>query len=115
MPKKIFPIGTTSFSEVVNDLHAFLTEKEGMDLKKTELRNILKLYHETIIENVEQGYAFNMPGIVKLSPKLRPARKGGQKMMSFGKEIITTARPASYVAKARPLKNLKEAISGLKA
>lgn len=51
---------------------------------------------------------FTFPGILKLVNKKIPAKKGGQKVMSFGVERITKPKPATVRVRARLMTRVKQ-------
>jgi hypothetical protein len=51
---------------------------------------------------------FTLPGIAKLIAKKIPAKKGGQKVISFGVERITKPKPATVRVRARLLTRVKQ-------
>jgi hypothetical protein len=51
---------------------------------------------------------FTLPGLLKVVTKKIPAKKGGQKVMSFGVERISKPKPATVRVKARLLARVKQ-------
>lgn len=86
-----------------------LMEETG--LEKKQVKSVLDALESTILGHVRKKGAgeFMMPGMFKVVAKHIPAKKGGEKKMSFGKEIITKSKPATTRIKVRPMKKLKDA------
>ena len=73
-------------------------------------RQIVQDYmSQTQIELKRKGRA-RLPQLGVLRLKKIPAKKGGKKIMMFGKPVITKAKPASKKIKFSAAKALKEAI-----
>jgi nucleoid DNA-binding protein len=54
---------------------------------------------------------FNVPGLMKLTVKHKPATKAGKRMNPFTKqEQMYPAKPASKAVRVRPLKSLKDMV-----
>lgn len=86
-----------------------LSEQSGVD--KKEVKKVMGALEETMIASVrKRGLGeFMLPGLFKIVTKRIPAKKGGEKKMSFGREIITKAKPATTRVKIRPMKKVKDA------
>ena len=86
-----------------------LAEQSGTD--KKEVKAVMAALEDTMLASVRKKSAgeFMFPGLFKVVTKHIPKKKGGEKKISFGKEIITKAKPATTRIKVRPMKKLKDA------
>lgn len=87
----------------------YFVEKTGLD--KKQVKAMLEAMEHLIAGSVvKKGVGeFMFPGLFKVKIKKIPARKGGEKKISFGKEVITKPRPATVKVKILPMKRLKDA------
>jgi nucleoid DNA-binding protein len=82
-------------------------------LKKTEISEVLGALTTLITKELgKKGPGvFTIPGLFKLTKKIKPARKAGMRYDSFKKmERMFPAKPAETQVRARALKALKESI-----
>lgn len=81
------------------------------DLDKKDVKRVMEALEETMIASVrKKGLGeFMFPGLFKIVTKRIPKSKGGEKKMSFGREIITKPKPATTRVKIRPMKKVKDA------
>jgi nucleoid DNA-binding protein len=84
--------------------------KRTFEVKPAEARAVIKANSAMIQQELRVTGRARIPDIGILKVKRVPARKGGKKIMMFGKETIQKARPASKKIKFTASKALKEAI-----
>lgn len=86
-----------------------LAEQSGVD--KKDVKKVMESLEQTMIASIrKKGLGeFMFPGMFKIVTKHIPAKKGGEKKISFGREIITKAKPATTKVKIRPMKKAKDA------
>jgi nucleoid DNA-binding protein len=95
-----------------SELANYLAEKT--DLERKQVLNVFKILTDTMKAcMMPRGCGkFQVPGVLALQAKKIPAKKGGKKVMSFGVERISKAKPATVRVRARALGSLKRAALG---
>jgi len=83
---------------------------EEDSLKRGHAKDMVNAIAEVLIENAVADKGVALPGIGKITFKHRPAKKGGEQVHRFGKDMITKARPASWVPRMRLSKAAKTAL-----
>jgi nucleoid DNA-binding protein len=96
-----------------SEIMANLAEATG--LSKKDIANVFDALTQQIGANLKKGTAgqFTIPGlckIVRVEKKALPKRKG--RNPATGEEIWLEPKKASTTVKVRPLKGLKEMVSG---
>ena len=94
-----------SKTQLINDL----TTKTG--LSKGQVSEVLEALTVAGVDALKAGEEFTIPGLVKISTKVKPATEERQGVNPFTKQPITiAAKPASKAVKARPIPALKKAL-----
>lgn len=98
-----------SHGDVIREIvDSFNEDREDDKLPRKDVKEIIALYHNIILGEVQDNGVFAIPGIVKLVRKFKPARERRKGINPFtGKKQWFEAKPATYVAKARPLTKVK--------
>jgi DNA-binding protein HU-beta len=81
------------------------------ELSKKQVESVLEALSSLAISQLKQRKPFTLPGLLKMSAKVspaRPARPG--RNPATGEAMTIKARPARTVVRARPIKALKEAV-----
>ena len=82
-----------------------------INVSKSEATRMLKTLAEFVISIVTKEDEVTLPGIAKITKKVKPAKAERQGVNPFTKEKITIkAKPASKKVCLKPVKGLKEAI-----
>lgn len=91
-----------------SDLLDALADRSG--LTKREVAKVYTALTELMMGSLmpKSVGEFTLPGIMKLVSKKIPAKKGGQKVMSFGVERISKPKAATVRVKARLLARVKQ-------
>jgi len=92
-----------------SQIHSQIAEETG--LSKRDVAAVFDSLEALIQKNLKPRgpQAFNMPGLMKIVVKKRPAAKARKgRNPATGEEITIAAKPAKKVVKVRALKGLKE-------
>ncbi|CAE7523933.1 HCc2 [Symbiodinium sp. CCMP2592] len=85
------------------------------ELKKKEVLSVLQNLSEIGASEVTTTGKFVLPGLCMIKTRVKPATKGGTRMM-FGKEVQVKAQKAKTIVKATPVAALKsQAMKAAKA
>lgn len=97
---------TRTKSQIVNEL------AEHTGLSKKDVSVFFDSLQMLIGHDLKKGPGqFTVPGMLKLVVKKKPATKARKGINPFtGEEMTFKAKPAHNVVRARPLKNLKDAV-----
>ncbi len=81
------------------------------ELTKKQVESVIEARAELAIAQLKQRHPFTVPGLLKMSAKVSPARpaRPGRNPQT-GEAMTIKARPARTVVRARPIKALKEAV-----
>jgi len=79
-------------------------------IPKSAQRQLIKENYQSIGKELKRSGRIRIPEIGILSIKNIKAKKGGKKIMMFGKESITKSKPAYKKIKFRASKSLKDLI-----
>lgn len=88
-----------------------LAKKSG--LEKKQVTSVLTALNEVVYKELSKGGAGEvvLPGLIKLVTVKKPAVPAREGINPFtGQPAVFKAKPASKVVKARPVKQLKDAI-----
>jgi nucleoid DNA-binding protein len=88
-----------------------LTKKSGVE--KKQVNAVLVALNEVVYKELSKGGAGEviLPGLIKLVTVKKPAVPAREGINPFtGQPAVFKAKPASKVVKARPVKQLKDAI-----
>jgi len=107
--KKISRKKSLCRTEIYDAINAKLVEAgwEKESLKRGHARDVVNAVAEVLLDNAVTERGVALPGIGKITFKHRPAKKGGEQVIRFGKEMTTKARPASWVPRFRLSKAAK--------
>ena len=89
------------------------TIADNVGISKKEVANVFDVMGQIIGKDIGRGGpgAFNIPGLMKVTVKRKPATKARKGINPFtGEEMMFKAKPARNVVKVRPLKALKEMV-----
>lgn len=89
---------------------AALAEKSG--LSKADVGGLIEELGDLIGSELNAGNPFNVPGLMKVSTRVKAAVAAGPRKNPFtGETIMGAAKPAQTIVKVRPLKGLKDKVS----
>ncbi len=91
----------------------FATIAENTELSKKQVAEVFDVMGDIIAADLSKRgpQAINIPGMMKITLKRKPATKARKGINPFTKEpTIFKAKPASNQVKIRPLKNLKDMV-----
>lgn len=83
---------------------------ELLEIKPKEVDDILWAFQEVATETIKSGDTLTLPGVVKLSCQVRPARKARNPRTGDPVQV-----PAKVVVKAALVKSLKDSAPALKS
>jgi len=83
--------------------------EEG-SLKRSHAKDMVNAIATVLIENAVADKGVALPGIGKITFKHRSAKKGGEKVTRFGKEMTTKKRAAAWVPRMKLSKAAKVAL-----
>ncbi|CAE7309404.1 HCc2 [Symbiodinium sp. CCMP2592] len=79
------------------------------ELKKKDVLSVLQNLSEIGASEVTTTGKFVLPGLCMIKTRVKPATKGGTRMM-FGKEVQVKAQKAKTIVKAMPVAALKSQV-----
>ena len=89
---------------------AALAESSG--LSKKDVGDVIEAMGDLIGSELNSGNPFNVPGLMKVSTRVKAAVAAGPRKNPFtGETIMGAAKPAQTIVKVRPLKGLKDKVS----
>jgi len=81
------------------------------EVSKIEAKRVLDAIEEVGLEEIGNAEKVKIGSLVQLNVRVRPASKARQgRNPATGEEITISAKPASVVLKARPLKKAKDVL-----
>jgi hypothetical protein len=85
---------------------------ENLALNRKQVAAAIAAYHDVVVGQVMPGGAgkAKMPGFAVLVARKIKAKKGGQKVVSFGVERVTKDKPATVRLRMKPTTALKRAV-----
>lgn len=89
------------------------TISDNVGISKKEVAQVFDIMSQMIGKDLGRGGpgGFNVPGLMKVTVKRKPATKARKGTNPFtGEEMMFKAKPARNVVKVRPLKALKEMV-----
>lgn len=90
-----------------------IADNLGEETSRKQVKAILETLTEIGYKELKKNGIFTLPGFAKYVVVKRPARPAREGINPFTKEPTTfPAKPATKVVRARPVKALKDAISG---
>jgi nucleoid DNA-binding protein len=90
-----------------------IQETLGEDVTRKQVKTVLETLTEIGYKELKKNGVFVLPGFSKYVVVKRAAKPAREGINPFTKEKTTfAAKPASKVVRARPVKALKDAISG---
>jgi DNA-binding protein HU-beta len=90
-----------------------IADSLGEETSRKMVKAVLETLTEIGYKELKKSGIFVLPGFAKYVVVKKPARAARQGINPFTKEPTTfPAKPASKVVRARPVKALKDAISG---
>lgn len=82
-------------------------------VSRKQVKTVLETLTDIGYKELKKNKIFVLPGFAKYVVVVRPARPAREGINPFTKEPTTfAAKPATKVVKARPVKALKDAVSG---
>jgi len=80
------------------------------DMSKRDVAKVYGALHDLMLGSLMPKAVgeFTLPGLMKIVTKKIPAKKGGQKIVSFGVERISKPKPATVRVRARLLAKVKQ-------
>lgn len=101
---------TGTYDAVAEAANEVLGEK--LEVSRKQVAAIIAAYHDVVVGQVVPGGAgkAKMPGFAVLVARKIKAKKGGQKIVSFGVERITKDKPATVRLRIKPTTALKRAV-----
>lgn len=92
-----------------SDVYAQIAENVG--ISKREVAQVFDVMNEMMVTDLKKVGSFNVPGMMKVILRRKPATKARKGINPFtGEEMMFKAKPASNVVKIRPLKALKDRV-----
>jgi|TARA_B110000014_G_scaffold238475_1_gene205152 nucleoid DNA-binding protein len=93
---------------------ASLAESTG--LSKGQVSDFIEALGSLIGSELNAGNPFNVPGLMKVTTRVKPAVPAGPRTNPFtGETKMGEAKPAQTVVKVRPLKGLKDSVAAPEA
>ena len=90
-----------------------IAESLGEETSRKQVKSVLESLTEIAYKELKKSGQFVLPGFAKYVVVKKPARPERKGVNPFTKEpTVFPAKPASKVVRARPVKALKDAISG---
>jgi len=85
---------------------------ENLALNRKQVAAAIAAYHDVVVGQVMPGGAgkAKMPGFAVLVARKIKAKKGGQKVVSFGVERVTKDKPATVRLRIKPTTALKRSV-----
>jgi nucleoid DNA-binding protein len=85
----------------------------GEEVSRKQVKTVLETLTDIGYKELKKNKIFVLPGFAKYVVVTRPARPAREGINPFTKEPTTfAAKPATKVVKARPVKALKDSVSG---
>lgn len=97
----------------VGELKRRLKETIESDVRPAELNDVLESLQAVVEDAISNGEAVNLLGLVKITPKYKPAVKAARNVpnpFKQGETYNREAKPAKIVVKARALARLGHAV-----
>ena len=90
-----------------------IQESLGEDVTRKQVKTVLETLTEIGYKELKKNGVFVLPGFAKYVVVKKPARPAREGINPFTKEKQTfAAKPATKAVRARPVKALKDAVSG---
>lgn len=90
-----------------------IQESLGEDVTRKQVKTVLETLTEIGYKELKKNGVFVLPGFAKYVVVKKPAKPAREGINPFTKEKqMFAAKPASKAVRARPVKALKDAISG---
>ena len=102
---------TTAISDKMTKGQIVASLADTTELSKKQVSEVLDAYENLIARSIKKRGVgeFTMPGLMKITPKKKPAVKARKGINPFTKEEqMFKAKPASMQVKVRALKKMKE-------
>lgn len=99
---------STNLSSTQTEIVKAIADKA--DLNPRKVKEVFSALEEIITQELECLGMCKIAGLFNIKVIEKPAVKGGEKKVSFGKEYVTKARPAKKVIKVYALKKLKSCV-----
>lgn len=92
-----------------SDVYTQIADNVG--ISKREVARVFDVMNEMMVTDLKKVGSFNVPGMMKVVLRRKPATKARKGINPFtGEEMMFKAKPASNVVKIRPLKALKDRV-----
>ena len=85
---------------------------ESTGLSKGQVSDLIEKLATLIGSELNEGNAFNVPGLMKVTTRIKAAVPAGPRTNTFtGETKMGEAKPAQTIDKVRPLKGLKDLVT----
>ena len=85
---------------------------ESTGLSKGQVSDLIEKLGTLIGSELNEGNAFNVPGLMKVTTRIKAAVPAGPRTNPFtGETKVGEAKPAQTIVKVRPLKGLKDLVT----
>jgi len=85
---------------------------ESTGLSKGQIDDVIDAIGSLIGSELNAGNPFNVPGLMKVTTRVKPAVPAGPRTNPFtGETKMGEAKPAQTIVKVRPLKGLKDLVA----
>jgi len=85
---------------------------ESTGLSKGQVGDLIESLATLIGSELNEGNAFNVPGLMKVTTRVKAAVPAGPRTNPFtGETKMGEAKPAQTIVKVRPLKGLKDLVT----
>ena len=85
---------------------------ESTGLSKGQVSDLIEKLGTLIGSELNEGNAFNVPGLMKVTTRIKAAVPAGPRTNPFtGETKMGEAKPAQTIVKVRPLKGLKDLVT----
>lgn len=92
-----------------SEIYTILAEHN--ELTKRQVADVFDTLNAIVAADLKKGTPVNIPGMMKLTVKKKPATKARKGINPFtGEPTVFKAKPASKQVKIRPLKALKDMV-----
>ena len=106
------PAKITGASKVRSKSEVFGVIAEHNGLSRKQVAGVFDTLSQMVGADLGKSVAFNVPGMMKITVRLKPATKATVKDNPFkpGEKMTVKAKPARNIVRIRPLKGLKDLV-----
>ena len=106
------PAKITGASKVRSKSEVFGVIAEHNGLSRKQVAGVFDTLSQMVGADLGKSVAFNVPGMMKITVRRKPATKATVKDNPFkpGEKMTVKAKPARNIVRIRPLKGLKEMV-----